>query len=213
MQREDTTRGKLDAVGNVDTNARVLNNSLRQILGLASGSGSSAYQITAPNAVARDASIKRAGVGDAYAENFRDLDVAETRAKSAFEQLLEDLERQRNTSERDFRTGVGEQRNAIEEQLADVARERALLQGGGYDQARMASQPFEARINERNISLDSLFDKFRNPFKVNPVKVDTPELRDYNVDRTAINQQTGQMDPGAPYRQFLPRKDEEEKNL
>src|SRR5687767_3406550 len=48
VQREDSTRAKQEAVGQVDTNARVLNDSLRRILGMAAGSDSSAYQYAAP---------------------------------------------------------------------------------------------------------------------------------------------------------------------
>lgn len=212
IQREDTIRGKDRAIDRVDTNARVLSDSLRRRLGMASGSDSSAYQITAPGAVARDASANRTGVVESFGQNFRDLGVAEDRAKTDFEQLLEELAAQRRTAESGLRGGILETQNQIETQLADAARQRALAQGGGYTQARAASRPFETNISQRESAIDNLFNQFRNPYQMREVKVNTPQLRDYTVDRAAINsnQQTGAQDPYAPYR---PAQAEEEEQL
>jgi len=200
-QTEDTTRQKDSAIGKVNTNARILSDSLRRRLGMAGGSDSSAYQITAPGAVARNASADRTGVVENYGVNFRNLDVAKKRADTDFSTLLQGLSDQKRNSERGLRQGIMEQQNQVDTSLADASRQRAGLLGGGYNAAKLASAGYESGINNRNTQIDSLFNQYRNPYTVKPVDVQKVNLRDYLVDKQAIqtNQQAGTQDPYAPY--------------
>lgn len=214
VKREDTTRSKDQAIGRVDSNARTLANSLRQRIGLASGSGSSAYQITAPGAVAREATQDRTGVVENFGVNFRNLDTGEKRVKEDFMSLLSDLEAQRKTRQSDFEGGILDRKNQISGSLAEVARQRALLLGGGYTEAKTAMAPYTSAIDSRQGEIDGLFDKYRTPFQVKAVDTSTPSLRDYMVDKTAINANNTQgQDPTAPYGNFLRRDLEEENQL
>lgn len=211
VKREDTTRAKDSAINRTNTNARTLADSVRRRLGMASGSGSSAYQLAAPNAVAREASKNRTGVQESYGKNFRDLDTGETRVKQDFASLLDSLGRQRASRESDFRSGILDKKNQIDGSLAEIARQRALLLGGGYDQVKSAMAPYASAIDTRQSELDGLFNRFRTPFEVKPVDVSTPNLRDYTVDRAAINaNQTQGVEPYSPYSQFLKKNTEEE---
>lgn len=212
VQREDMTNGKQEALGQVDTNARTLNDSLRRILGMASGSSSSAYQYAAPNAVARQASGQRNNVLSDYAGNERDLSLAENRATQDFGSLLEELSRKRNQEESDLRAGVIETDQNTNQSLADLAAKRAQAQGAGYATARAAQQPYAAAINSGQSQLDSLFERFRSPvLSTRQVDVQTPQLRDYMVDRAGINaaNQGGQQQY-SPYSNFLRKPDEEQ---
>lgn len=212
IQREDSERGKDRALDKVNTNARVLADSLRRRLGLAGAAGGSAYNIAAPNAVAREASGERTGVLEDYGMNFRNLDIAEQDAKSEYEKLLDELAGQRNARERSLRQGINEQRIDINEALGRIAKERALAQGGGYDQVKAAMSPYEQAIRGRESAIDNLFNKYGQKSydvrKVNPQEV---SLRDYMVDRAAIqaNEQTGEQNPYAPYGNQLRGDDEE----
>src|ERR1044072_3267701 len=158
IQREDTTRDKQTALGKVDTNARTLNDSLRRILGQASGSDSSAYQYAAPNAVAREASGKRNSVLSDYAENDRNISLSEKRATDDFQSLLDDLARQRGERERDLRTGVLESEQDLNAKLADVAGRRASAAGGGFASIRAAQSPYESATNDRRAQIDHLLE-------------------------------------------------------
>lgn len=211
MKTEDTTRNKNAAIGRVNTNARVLSDSLRRRLGMAGGSDSSAYNITAPGAVARDASADRTGVVEDFGVNFRNLDVAKKRADTDFASLLEDLSAQRRNSERGLRQGILEQENQVDTSLADAARQRAGLLGGGYNAAKLASAGYETGINNRNSQIDSLFSQYRNPYTIKPVDVQKVNLRDYLVDKAAIqtNQQNNTQDPYAPYSPTIQKQDDE----
>lgn len=211
VQRQDTTRAKQEALGQVDTNARVLNDSLKRILGMASGSDSSAYNIAAPNAVARQASGERGEVLSDHAENDRNIALAEKRATEDFASLLEDLSRQRGQREQELRSGVLEQEQGINRNLADVAAEKARAQGLGYGAAMAMQQPYAAAVNERQGQLDSLFERFRSPtLTARPVEVQTPQLRDYMVDRAGINATAqGGQQQYTPYSNFLRKPDDE----
>lgn len=207
--RTDTMRGKDSAIGKVDTNARTLANSLRLRLGMAGGGDSSAYNLAAPNAVAREATQDRTNVLESFGKNFRDLDVREKRGIDDFASLLRDLAEQKRTREQDFRAGVTDQQNEITRNRAEIARQKALLQGGGYDQVKAAMSPFEAEISQRESAIDKLLGNI-TPYKVRAIDTKMPNLRDYMVDRAAINanRATGAQDQYAPYRQNLV--DEEE---
>lgn len=210
VKKEDTTRGKDQALGKVDTNARTLAESVRRRLGMASGSNSSAYQLAAPNAVARDATKNRTGVLENYGQNFRDLGTAEDRAKSEYDSLLQDLEAQRKTRESDFRASILGQQNNISNSLAEVARQEALLRGGGYNQVKSAMAPYVGEIDSRQAQIDNLFNQFRTPFSVKAVDVKAPTLRDYTVDRAAISANGTQGESQySPYLQFLKKQDEQ----
>lgn len=196
VKREDTTRGKINAVGQANTNARTLADSVRRILGMASGSGSSAYQLTGPNAVARTASKNLSNINDTFGANFRDLATSEERATNQFEELLKTLEEQRKTKEQELIGGVNDSKTGILEKIAQVVGERARLGGGGYGAQRAAQAPVMANISALEADNASLFDRYRTPtFDVKPVTVDTPTLRDYAVDRAGIDAQTQGEDP------------------
>lgn len=210
IRRDDTTRDQQGALGRVDTNARTLSESIRRMLGMASGRGS--HNDVANFAIARQASDQRSGVKDKFGRNLRDIDVAETDAKSQFEQLLEDLAIQRRSKESELRGGVEDRRIDIERGLADIAGERAALTGGGYAGARLAQQPYLDSIRSRQSQLDGLFERFRSPqYNVKQVDPKVPQLAEYTVDRQKLNanQQLG-SDPNSPYAQFLAQRQRED---
>ena len=212
IQRDDTGRAKDTALDKVNTNARTLADSLRRRIGLASGSGSSAYQIAAPGAVAREASANRTGVLENFGENYRALDLAERRAKEDFASLLDDLLRQKQSRELGLRQGIEGQKNDISSQLAQLAGQKAQATGGGYAATVAAMQPYLDQIAARESTIDSLFKQFTTPYSVKAINVQKPELRDYLVDRAAINanNESGAQDPYAPYGNLLKREDEQQ---
>lgn len=210
-QREDTTRDKLGSIGKVNTNARTLADSVRRILGLASGSGSSAYKFAAPNAIARTASTQRTNVNDTFGKNFRDLDTAEGRAKVDFQNLLDDLLEQRKSRESGLRAGVLDNKNQISNSLAELAAQRAAYNGGDAATIKAAAQGYISDIDSRNRKLDGLFARFRTPYKVKPVNVQKPELAQYTVDRATINSNNNNgQNPYNPYISPLKKKFNEE---
>lgn len=206
-KREDTTRDKVSAIGRVNSGSRTLADSVRRMLGMASGTNSTAFNEAAPNLIARDATMKRTGVNETYGKNFRDIDTAETSTLSAFKQYLEDLSEQRNQKESGLREGVLQQEQSINQNLGQIARDREAVRGGTYDAMRRASAPYQAEVSNRQQQLDGLFERFRTPYQTKNIAVATPELADYTVDKTGLTAgggtTTGQ---DSPYQQFLRKK-------
>jgi len=210
----DTTRAKDSALTRTNENARTLAEGLRRRLGLASGSGSSAFQFAAPGAVAKMATENRTGVLENFGANFRDLNTSRDRVKSQYEEMLADLESQRKTREGDFRSGILERKSQIDDSLADVARQKALALGGGYNQVKTAMSPFVSQIDSRQAEIDGLFNKFRTPFTQKAIDTSMPTLRDYMVDKANIGAgQPGPQDPTAPYKNPFGIKEDEEKQV
>lgn len=207
-KREDTTRDKLSATGRVNTGARTLADSVRRMLGMASGQNSSAFRETAPGAIARDAGIKRTGVNETFGRNFRDIDTAETGTMDKFKQYMEDLGEQRKQKESGLREGVLSQEQQIYNSLGQISRDKEAVRGGSYDSMRRASAPYQAEANNRQSALDGLFNQFRTPVAAKDVQVATPNLSEYTVDRSAVNAnaQSGAAAPYSPYSQFLKKK-------
>jgi hypothetical protein len=176
------------------------------MLGMASGSGSSAYQLAAPNAVARQASQQRSNVMTNYGQNERDLNTAVDDTNVDFESLLNEILQQRRDREEELRAGVTTQQQGIYQGMGDIAAERARLRGGD---PMSASRPYETRYTQLQDSLDALPGKYRNAVSARDLNVKTPSLRDYMVDRQAINaNRQGGQSQYSPYLNFL-KKDEE----
>lgn len=187
--------------------ASTLADSVRRKIGMASGQNSSAYLYDAPGAVAKDANEKQAGIVEDYGQNFANLQLTKKRANEDYQKLLDSLAEQRQQKQYGLETGIQEQRQGIDQQLAGLAAERAKLLGGGYGETRIAQQPYIDQYNQRQQAITSLFDKYNPTFQKQEVKVDTPTLKDYVVNRTGIN---GQRVPTyEPYTNYL-KKDEEQ---
>ena len=210
-QELQNQKGKESSLNTVDTNARTLNNSLQRILGMASGSGSSAYQFAAPNAVARQASGQRTNVLDNFGTNTAALTTAEDRAKVDFQTLLDNLAAQRNQKESDLRSRVLSNKNSIQDKLSQVAAQRAQALGGGTSAIAAAQQPFQNEINANQTALDNLFTQFRTPtYDVKPVAPQQVDLGKYSVDRAAINAQNqGGQAAYSPYSYFLKKQNDQ----
>lgn len=207
---EVSESGRARELGKVDTSARMLANSLRQRLGLASGSGSSAYQLTAPDAVRRQATQQRGDVLGDYAANFQELDKNKKRSEEDYNSLLAELDRQKTQREGGVRGDIEEQRNSIRENQARIAGERAKLLGGGYASVRQAMSPYEQQIAGGESLLDSIYSKYAAKYNVNPIAERKTNLRDYATDQVAVRDQqaTGTEDPYTPYKRYT---DDEEK--
>lgn len=215
-QRFDTQVEKEGALGQVDNNARTLYSNLRRVLGIASGSGSSAYKFAAPQAVARDASTKRGSVMSTFGKNERNLDTAFDETRIDYEDLLANIAQQRRDKEAELRQGILGQEQSLQNTLADLAGERSNLLGGDYGAARVAQQPYRDRYNSIQTELDGLPSRFASAITPRDVKTVDPTLDKYTVDRSAVNanNQTGQSQY-APYSNFLNRyrADDEENKI
>jgi len=212
IQRQDFTQGRQDALGQVNANSRTLAESLRRIIGMASGTGSSAYRFAAPNAVSRLSSGERGNVIDTYGRNDRNLTLAENRSTSAFDKLLEDLAFNKLVERTQAESQTLGQKQNIYNDIANLYGERAALTGGDYGAVQAAQAPWLSKYQQAQSKINALPKQYNAPVTINPVSPETPELSDYTVDRHAINanKQFGGNSNTSPYSYFLKRKFNEE---
>jgi len=196
QQFEDNTRSKMGALNAVDTKARTGNNSLQRLLGMSGSAGQSANMV-ANSAVARQASQDRASQLENSATNERNI----TNSRDSF---LQDLLNKRKEREQSINTDYLTNEQDLTGKIADVAGQRAQVNGGNYAAVKAARAPYQATIDDRQNQLDGLFSKYATPFNAEAKLAD---LGQFNVDQTAINanKQFGQMD-GSPYAAFLAKK-------
>lgn len=208
IRTEDTQRAKDDKFDSIDTNARVQANSLRNIVGRASGSGSSAYKLAVPGAITRDASLDRQGVQEDFGANFRDLTLAKKRVGEDFDESDQDVNRQVNDKTRALREGILTAQNDASGSLADIARRRAAVQGGNV---AAAGAGFDADVSNRRQAINSLFNTYKTPLQARAVDTTAPSLRDYVTDGTAVAAPAAEGVPAgtSPYSSFLKKRDEE----
>jgi hypothetical protein len=211
MKTQISESGRGRELGKVDTSARMLADSLRQRLGLASGSGSSAYQIAAPRAVQRQASDQRGDVLADYSANFMQLDTDKKRSERDYGELLSSLESQRKTKEGGVVRDTEAQRQQIRENQQRVAGERERLLRGNGANVRQAMAPYDAQIAQGESLIDSIYSKYAAKYDAKPLQVNNTQLRDYAVDKAAVrdNAATGGGNEYAPYKPYT----EEEENV
>lgn len=186
-QRDQTTQDKLKAVDTINTNARTLADSVRRQLGLASGSDSSAYQIAAPSAIARDTTTKRVGVNDTFGRNYDSINNANTATDLKFDRAAEDLLAQRKAKEEGLRSGVLQQQNDISSQLGQDALTRAEINGGSFTGTSAALQPIQDSITQRQNAIDALFAQYRTPYTLADTAPVAANLDTYQTPTTNIN--------------------------
>ncbi len=203
----DSKAGKNKALGKVDDSAYSLANMLRRVIGAASGSGSSAYQINAPQAVSNISDEQRTGVLESFGRNERNLATSRQRATTAFEQLLQDLLTNKSMSKASTQASVLGNKQGIWESQANMAGDQAKLIGGDYSAIQAVQQPYLDKIQGATDTIQGLPANYLNQKPTQAVKVNTPKLSDYTVDRPSVNveRQSGGA-TSSPYSYFLKKK-------
>ena len=202
-------QGRGRELGKVDTNARMLANSLRQRLGL--GAGASSAQNVAGEAVARQASEQRGDVLGDYAANFMELDTNKRRSEEDYNSMLKELDTQKLQREGGVRGDIETQRNSIRENQGRIAGEKAKLLGGGYTGVRSAMAPYDAKIAGGESLIDSIYSKYAAKYNVNPLQTRNTNLRDYATDNVAVRDQAQGGEEYSPYKN--PFQEDEEQPL
>ena len=201
-------QGRGRELGKVDTNARMLANSLRQRLGL--GAGASSAQNVAGEAVARQASEQRGDVLGDYAANFMELDTNKRRSEEDYNSMLKELDTQKLQREGGVRGDIETQRNSIRENQGKIAGEKAKLLGGGYTGVRSAMAPYDAKIAGGESLIDSIYSKYAAKYNVNPLQTRNTNLRDYATDNVAVRDQAQGGEEYSPYKNPFAKEEEQQ---
>lgn len=199
--------GKQDSYNTVNRNANNGYRSLAQIIGRASGTGSSAYRDMLPNVIGTDISSKRKDIADTYGANLRGIDKSQNEYTASFADVLKDLLNQKKLNEQDLNTGIETQRQGINSQLSTNAAQRVQNNEGDYAAVQAAQAPYQTAIDNSRNSVEGFFNTYKPDYTPKTAAATAPQLSKYTIDRSNVNAQ-GQpgFDPTNPYASLLRRR-------
>lgn len=200
-QRIQTNQDKLGAYNTINKNANNGYRSLAQIIGRASGTGSTAFQELLPDVVGRDTSAKRGDANQVFASNLGNIDTAQKKTENSFAQILADIANQRNAGEQQLRTGVEQQRQGLLGQQQQLEAQRGNAAGVSALQGQIG--------NSRN-AVESFFNQFKPTITAQQAAIAAPDLNQYSVDRSNVNAQQSGGNPANPYADILRKKLQEQ---
>jgi hypothetical protein len=193
-------------LGQINQNANAGMNSLRNIIGRSSGSGSSVYQDLLPYLIGNDMSSNRRGVMNTTGENLQSIDKAKNQYEADFSGVLQDLANQKKQNENNLMSGIeGQRQGYLQQQMTNNAQ-LSQAQGGGYDQVKQAIAPIQSQYDQSLNNVDSFFNQFQPTYTPNQKAAPTAALNTYTVDRSTANAtDTGAADNN-PYASLLRKK-------
>lgn len=199
QQREDNTRQKIGALGQVDTQARMQANNLRRILGLSGSAGQSAGMV-GDAAIRRQASQDRSKQVENYGLNDRNI----FNAEDAFKR---DLETKKKDREMSFLQGLLSQEQGLYGDIGDIAAQKASVNGGNYASVKAARQPFQNEIAARDNQIQALTSQYATPFNADAKLAD---LNQFTVDKAVLNaNNAGGPQDYSPYSPFINKRKQE----
>ncbi len=190
-------QAKLSSYNSINQNAGNAYRSLAQIIGRASGTGSSAFRDLLPNAIGKDTSSQRSAATDTYGQNLSGID-------NSYNATVADLLKQKKTNEDTLRSGIEGRRQTLNQQLSDNAGKYAQANGGGYAAIKASQAPFQSAIDNSRNAVEGFFNQFRTPYAA---IAQNPNLAAYSQDRSTVNAQNqGAEDANNPYASLLRKK-------
>lgn len=210
-QRQEQTGIKGQNYSQINNAANKGYSSLAEILGRASGTGSSAFQQLLPNVISKDIFSKRSQANNVFGRNMQNIDSSENNYMANFKMVLDDLKRQKDQNEQNLISGVNETRADLASKIGTVEGQLAAAAGGGGAQIRAAQAPYNAEVIAARDAVDNLFNKYFKPFTPRVANAPAPELGTYTMDRSQINAgNQGVTDTTNPYSQILRKRLQEQ---
>lgn len=191
-------------INSINDNSRATFDSLMGILG-ANGAGvSSAALVGAPQAVAKDASGKRAGANTTFNTNESSINTAEDQTKQSYKNALDDLLTQKNSNEQNFLSGLLNTEGTLQQQIRDAQINRAQYGGQSYTEAAKGAGNTTDAVKNIQDQLEHIFSQYATPsFSVNPVTVTQPNLTNFSVDPTTVKSETANPSTDASFAPYL----------
>lgn len=196
---ENTQTTKTNYVGGKNTigaNAGSTLNSLQRLLGSRGAGGSSTALISAPGAVARQATIQRTDLGNTFGDNIKKLDQNWNDYLYGYNTQVKGAGTQRENQRGELSRSIEGNRAALLQTLAQLSGQRAQAAGGN---ARSASQPY---LDQANNVLNSIANYTVKPIDYTAPTYKAPDLSKYIVNPNAaptIEGQQASNDYTSPY--------------
>lgn len=180
QQGQDFVKTKNQINTSVGTNLT----GLRRLLASRGAGASSAYDVVAPEAAARQGTMQRSDAADTFGRNQQALDTNWNDYTNSVEQNKKDLAEQKGSQLRGLEATINQNRASLLQNLANIRNQRAAAAGGS---GIAASQPLLDEANSLLSSADQLGLQYANPVVRNntPAVYNAPDLQSYTLGRTA----------------------------
>lgn len=142
----NTKQGYIGQKNNITAQAGQGLTGLQRLLGSHGAGGGSAYTITAPGAVARQATLQSNDAGNTFNQNLRGLDTAWGQYNDNFNAENKKVNDQKTNGINQLRSTIDQNKGTLLQQLADLQSKRTNLANGGTGGVA-AAQDANARAN------------------------------------------------------------------
>lgn len=160
-------------------------NSLRRLLGSRGAGGGSAYNISAPEAVAGAATTQRAGAGNSFAQNQQGLDQNWGQYLLGYNNQVSSAGNQRDQQKQSLQGSIDTNRATLLQSLAQLQSQRDQASGGN---GVNAAQPY---LDQANALLDKTANYTTNPIAYQTQAYQAPALASYDTTAQATPQYSG----------------------
>lgn len=170
--------------------------SLLRLLGSRGAGGSSAATITAPGAVARQATLQQNDVGSTFGANNRALDTNWNNYLTGYNNEVSSAGSQRQRSQQTLQDQINNNKAQLLQTLATLQQQKSAYQGGNPAAASQGS------IDQANALLNSTANYNVAPITYQTQAYNAPSLGSYTVNPNAaptFNGQTQSNDYTSPY--------------
>lgn len=186
LNKKQTADDYVSAKNTIGANAGNTLNSVLRLLGSRGAGGSSAFNIAAPNAVSRQATIQRSEASNTNAKNNQALDINWNNFMTGYNNQVSSANSQREQQRQALASQIENSRGTLLQTIAQLAGMKASAMGGN---AAGAAQPY---LDQANAALDRAVS-----FRVNPISYQTqayeaPSLGSYNTNPGAAPTYQGQ---------------------
>lgn len=171
-----------------DVNRVARNNylALQQALNRAGAGSSSAMNELVPYAVSQDASKTRGREAESFGRVYRDIRTKEDETKEDYENNKRDLDDQKRTNLQNLDRDNQSNRRTILDSIGALKGQRVQAEGGAWQQAREAMNPYQQQASAIDTALSTLADKYRNPYEVKDVQVRKADNYNYSIDPNGV---------------------------
>lgn len=192
--KQNTVKDYVGAKNTIGSQAGQTLNGLLRLLGSRGAGGGSAYTQAAPQAVARGASLQRAGVGQQFGQNSQALDQNWGQYLQGYNSSVDNAGFQKQQQ-------YGALDNSVQTNQANLLQQLAQLTAARDGNATNA-QPY---LDQANNLLNQAANYAPASFSVNPTPYTAPSLSSYTStpQNVSFNGQTATNDYFSPYLQSL----------
>lgn len=193
--KQQTSKDYIGAKNTIGANAGSTLSGLLRLLGSRGAGGSSAYNIAAPEAVARSATAQRQDVGNTFGANNQALDTNWGNFLTGYNNQVSSAGNQKDQQRQSLESNINTNKASLLQSLAQLAAQRDQAAGGS---GTAAAQPY---LDQANNLLSSLSSYSTSPINYQTSAYSAPSLNSYTTSPTTptYQGQTQSNDYFSPY--------------